>query len=92
VVLPHWKAGSATSLTPLTQSTLFSSLAFNAFNYQLLGAAGFRAVMHLTRRCLGWQLTYSDLGDAISALNRLWPQVVAHHDALDRSAMEGVSS
>lgn len=92
VVLPHWQAGSATSLTPLTQSTLFSALAFNAFNYQLLGAVGFRAVMQLTRRSLGWQLTYSDLGDAIGALNRLWPQVVAHHDALDRSAMEGVSS
>ena len=92
VVLPHWQAGSATSLTPLTQSTLFSSLAFNAFNYQLLGEVGFRAVMHLTRRCLGWQLTYSDLDDAIGALNRLWPQVIEHHQALDRGRAEGAPS
>ncbi|MBK9234596.1 MAG: hypothetical protein IPO19_00460 [Rhodoferax sp.] len=48
--------------------------------------------MHLTRRCLGWQLTYSDIGDAIDALNRLWPQVVEHHQALDMARAQGPAS
>lgn len=88
VILPNWQANSVTRLAPLSQSTVFSSLAFNAFNYQLLGAVGFRAVMHMTRHCLGWQLTYSDLGEAIESLNSLWPTVVAHHAAVvDRSRM-----
>jgi HprK-related kinase A len=78
VVLPRWVAGSPTRLEPLSQEALFSALAFNAFNYTLLGAVGFRAAVQLARRCLGWQLVYSDLDDALAALDRVWPQVREH--------------
>lgn len=76
VVLPRWVAGSPTLLEPLAPQALFSSLAFNAFNYRNLGADGFDAVLHLLHRCIGWQLTYSDLDDAIGRLDALWPQVL----------------
>jgi HprK-related kinase A len=77
VVLPKWEAGSATRLEPLEDHSLFSSLAFNAFNYATLGEVGFRAAVTLVRTCPGWHLVYSDLEDAIARLDALWPEVVA---------------
>ncbi len=82
-ILPRWEAGSVTRLEPLPQETLFGALAFNAFNYRLLGPAGFDAVVSLTRRCPAWQLTYSDLHDAIEAINAIWPGVIKAHRSAD---------
>jgi HprK-related kinase A len=75
VVLPRWEAGSPTHLEPVTPDAAFAALAFNAFNYQLLGEAGFDAVVRLARQCLAWQLVYSDLDDAIATLDRAWHRV-----------------
>lgn len=75
VVIPRWTEGAELSLEQLAPHVMFGALAFNAFNYQDTGARGFDAVSHLTTVCRGWQLTYSRLDDAISALNELWQQV-----------------
>lgn len=77
VVLPRWVEGSSTRLTPLDEAAVFRSLAFNAFNYQTLGAVGFQAAVTLTRRCLGWELVYSRLDEALEVLNGVWPDVLA---------------
>ena len=77
VLLPRWQAGSATQLLPVQPQMAFSTLAFNAFNYQVLGAAGFEAVVSLTQRCPVWQLIYSDLDDALTKIEALWPDVLA---------------
>jgi HprK-related kinase A len=61
IVLPQWRAGSPTRLEPVNPKSIFGALAFNAFNYAVLGAAGFEAVVHLARECPAWQLIYSDL-------------------------------
>jgi hypothetical protein len=58
---------------------VFAALAFNAFNYNLLGAVGFRSVVHLVRTCPAWQLVYSDLDDALATINSAWLEVVARH-------------
>lgn len=79
VVLPRWEAGSTTRWEPLEPHVLFSALAFNAFNYSTLGAMGYEAAVRLVRQCLGWQLVYSDLDDALAQIDRVWPQVLAHH-------------
>lgn len=79
VVLPKWQAGSPTRLERVPENALFSALAFNAFNYSVLGAAGFRAVVRLVRQCPSWQLIYSDLEDALAKLEAAWPQVREHH-------------
>jgi HprK-related kinase A len=79
VILPKWVAGSATRLRPMSQDRLFPSLAFNAFNYTTLGAVGFDAAIRLTRRCLAWTLVYSDLDDALAAIDSVWPQVMDRH-------------
>lgn len=76
VVLPRWEAGSSTRFEPVTPDTAFAALAFNAFNYQLLGETGFDTVVRLARQCLAWQLVYSELDDAIDTLDRAWPQAL----------------
>jgi HprK-related kinase A len=79
VVLPRWVAGSAVKLEPLSADRLFSALAFNAFNYTVLGAVGFDAVMRLVRACPAWTLEYSDLAEALAALDAVWPSVINRH-------------
>lgn len=79
VILPKWQAGSPLKLDRINGQLLFSAVAFNAFNYKVLGRAGFDAAVHIAQTCPGWQLSYSNLDEAIAALDRLWPDVVAHH-------------
>lgn len=79
VVLPKWQAGSPTRWERLGDHTLFPSLAFNAFNYGLLGAVGFHAVVHLVRTCPAWQLIYSDLDEALAIIDAAWPEVLERH-------------
>lgn len=81
VVIPRWVADASLNLEPLAPHVMFGALAFNAFNYQDTGVRGFDAVSHLTTVCKGWQLTYSRLDDAVSALDRLWNQVREQHAA-----------
>lgn len=85
VILPKWSAGAPLQLQPASAQMLFASLAFNAFNYRAQGAEGFQAVVGLVRDCPGWTLSYSDLDQAVDALDRLWAEVRAHHRA-DRQA------
>lgn len=72
VVLPRWEAGSKTRWQVISPETAFSALAFNAFNYQLVGEAAFDAVVGLARACPAWELVYSDLDDAIRTLDNGW--------------------
>jgi HprK-related kinase A len=84
VVLPRWQAGSPTRWERLGEHALFPALAFNAFNYSLLGAVGFQAVVQLVRQCPAWQLVYSDLDDALATIEAAWPSVLEHHQASPR--------
>jgi hypothetical protein len=77
VILPKWTAGAATTLETVSEDELFKALAFNSFNYEVLGATGFQAVIDIVRRCRGYRLEYSSLDDAVERLDRLWPEVVA---------------
>lgn len=79
IVLPKWEAGSPTRWEPLASHVAFPAIAFNAFNYTVLGAAGFRAAVALVRQCPAWQLVYSDLDDALHTLDAAWPAVVEAH-------------
>ena len=78
VVLPKWMADHETRLEPIDEETLFSQLAFNSFNYEMLGEPGFDAAVSLYRQCRGWRLTYSHLDEAIEAIDRAWQGLAAH--------------
>jgi HprK-related kinase A len=75
-VLPRWQAGSPLLVERVAPQALFGTLAFNAFNYKLLGQTGFEAVTELVGGCPAWQIVYSDLSEAVAAIDALWPAVV----------------
>lgn len=75
IVLPRWVAGSPTRWQRLPADEGFRALAFNAFNYAVLGADAFQAVVRIVRRRPIWQLIYSDLQDATALLAREWSGV-----------------
>jgi hypothetical protein len=77
VILPQWRQGHTTQLEPVGEEELFRALAFNAFNYEVLGEVGFRAVLRLVRQCRAWRLVYGDLGDAVPALDALWRETLS---------------
>ncbi|MFY7855694.1 MAG: HprK-related kinase A [Rubrivivax sp.] len=83
VVLPQWQEGAPLSFERLPAESGFRALAFNAFNYQTVGAPAFDAAVALARQCPAWSLRYSRLDEALAALDRIWPEV------RDRAATEG---
>ena len=91
VILPKWLAGSSTRLEAMKPDAVFMALAYNAFNYSTLAAVGFDAAVRLARDCPGWTLVYSDLDDAVAAIDRLWSGVLAHHARSARQPQAGVT-
>ena len=67
-----WKAGSATSFTPVRRAQVLLRLADQSFNYNYLGVRGFTAMATLTRQVVAYALEYNDLDDVLPKLkNRL---------------------
>lgn len=71
LVFPRYRPGAALRLEPIFKPQAFIKLANNSFNYRLLGLRGFQAVSRLVHDCDCYMLSYSDLEEAVSALNRL---------------------
>ena len=71
VVFPRWRADARLSLEEVPRAEAFMQLATNAFNYELLGETAFETVRDLvdTTRC--FRLVYSELDEAIAALDAL---------------------
>ncbi|MBF0181678.1 MAG: HprK-related kinase A [Magnetococcales bacterium] len=71
VVSPRFEAGAAARLVPLPRDHGFLRLAHNAFNYELQGERGFRAVTRMTRECRFFDLTFGDPGEAVALLDEM---------------------
>lgn len=71
LMFPRYRAGAQLRLDPIPKPRAFMKLTNNAFNYHLLGLQGFRSVTRLVRNCDCYMLSYSNLEDAIGAINRL---------------------
>jgi len=71
LVFPRYRAGAPLRLEPIVKPQAFMKLANNSFNYQLLGLQGFQGVARLVRDCDRYILSYSNLDEAIEAMNRL---------------------
>jgi HprK-related kinase A len=74
IVFPRYEAGAATSLTPLPKARAFMQVAENAFNYQVLGAAGFAALGRLIETSSQYEFHYSRLDEAMALFERLAAQ------------------
>ncbi len=71
LVFPRWVADSPTKLEPMPGPEAFFMVATNAFNYEVRGEAGFRTVTRLVRSCSAYRLVYSNLEEAVDAINGL---------------------
>ena len=71
VVFPRWQEGVSLELDALSRSDGFMMVAMNAFNYELLGEAGFNTVANIIKESDCYRLKYSDLDEAISAIDAL---------------------
>jgi HprK-related kinase A len=71
LVFPRYKSGAPLRLAPISKQQAFIKLANNSFNYQLLGLRGFESATRLVRDCDCYVLTYSNLDEAMIAMERL---------------------
>lgn len=74
VVFPQYATGAEPALTPMSKARGQMELAGNAFNYSMLGSAGFHAAARLIGESDCYQFRYSRLDDAIAQFERLAPQ------------------
>jgi len=70
VVFPTYRAEAKTDYAEITKGRTLMRLAENCFNYPVLGAAGFNCLADAVDQSRCNTLIYSDLNDAISALER----------------------
>jgi HprK-related kinase A len=71
ILFPQYEAGARVTLDEIDPARAFSKLSINAFNYRLLGRSGFDAVARLVRTCVLRRLVFSDLVEAIHAIDAL---------------------
>ncbi|MCF7997125.1 MAG: HprK-related kinase A [Chromatiaceae bacterium] len=69
LVFPRWVADSPLKLEPVVKPDAFLMVATNAFNYDLLGHIAFDLVGRIVDACDCYTLVYSDLGEAMAALD-----------------------
>ncbi len=73
IIFPQYRAGAAATLEPVAPARAFMDLAGNAFNYSLLGVAGFDALAGLIDASGLYAFSYSSLDDAVDVFARLAP-------------------
>ncbi len=64
LVFPKYQAGAEETIRPLDKTEAFRQLAFNCFNYRLLGETSFRAVAQMVRQVDCYTFTFSSLDRA----------------------------
>ena len=71
VVFPRYEPGAAPTLTPRAKADAMLELGRNAFNYGVLGRAGFDTLGQLVDDCACHDFRYSRLADAMAVFDRL---------------------
>lgn len=71
IVFPRWRAGAGTQLEAVPKALAFERLAAHAFNYSLLGRAGFDLTAALIDSSHCWDFCYSELADGLATLDAL---------------------
>lgn len=71
VLFPTFESGAPVRLQRVPSEDAFARLAFNSFNYHLLGSIGFAAVADVIESCPAYTLRYSTLDHAIGRIEEL---------------------
>ena len=70
IVFPTYRANAETDYAEISKGHTLMRLAENCFNYPVLGASGFNCLADVVEQSRCGTLTYSDMNDAISVLER----------------------
>lgn len=71
LVFPRWVADAPLTLERVPKGDAFLRVATNAFNYEVMGEAAFSRLTDMVKRCDCYALTYSDLDEAVAAIDRM---------------------
>lgn len=71
IVIPNYQANAESDLKSQPTADMFIHLVKNAFNYSILGEAAFDLISDIVTQCQCYQLTYSNLDDAISVFDNI---------------------
>jgi len=71
VIFPRYTAGADLQFTPITPAQTFMRVAENAFNYSVLGRAGFATLGNLADVTPGYDFSYGRLDEALALFERL---------------------
>jgi HprK-related kinase A len=72
VIFPLFQAGSQLTLTPVPKAKAFMMLADLSFNYNVLGASGFKALTQLVAHCGVYDFVYGgDFNQALACFDEL---------------------
>src|SRR5690606_1766895 len=74
IVFPRYRAGEPPTLEPVAAPRAFVKLSGNAFNYSLLGEAGFIALTNLLAQCRVYELHYSNFDEAFARIDALFAE------------------
>ncbi|MBF0609941.1 MAG: HprK-related kinase A [Magnetococcales bacterium] len=75
VVTPKYSPNAPTLLRELEVESRFTLLAGNSYNYEFLGKSGFHTILKMCQTCAFYELTYSNLDEAIAVLDDLTKDV-----------------
>jgi hypothetical protein len=68
-VFVNYQPNATIQLEPITKAQAVMKIAHNAFNYGMLGADGFKSLTQVVDECDCFELTYSNLDEAITLFN-----------------------
>jgi HprK-related kinase A len=71
ILFPQYRESSPLVIKPQLPHLAFSRLAFNSFNYALLGPISFSAIADIASTCPAYELRYSKLEEAIDCIKDL---------------------
>jgi HprK-related kinase A len=71
LIFPKYRAGAEEDLQPLDKTEAFRQLAFNCFNYKLLGETAYRAASELVGQVDCYRFSFSRLDKAVEQLTAL---------------------
>lgn len=71
VIFPRYRAGAALRVERLAPEPSFARLAFNSFNYALLGSVSFNAVADVVKSCPAFEIEYGSLNEAVECVRGL---------------------
>jgi len=73
IVFPRFESGVATELRPVSRPEAFLRVAYQSFNYSMLGSVGFETLAAIVARCACYELRYHDLDEAVRAIEETDP-------------------